>query len=285
MDQHLEQVRDQQKASWDHFSSGWKKWDELTMGWLQPVGAEIIRSLQPKGADVVLDIAAGTGEPGLTIATMLTDGHVVVTDLSPDMIEIAKENAQRRGIANIKAQTCDVSELPFDDHTFDAVSCRFGFMFFPDMELAAKEMVRVLKPGGRIATSVWNVPEKNDWVTAIMSRIRANVDLPPAPPDAPGIFRCAKDGLMVDLFRNAGLNNVVQSEVLGTMHYGTIDTYWQMMTEMAAPVVTALSNANSETQAKIKTEVYDALQSSYPNGNVALSSSALVISAINRLTD
>lgn len=285
MDQHLEQVRDQQKASWDHFSSGWKKWDELTMGWLQPVGAEIIRSLQPKGADVVLDIAAGTGEPGLTIATMLTDGHVVLTDLSPDMIEIAKENAQRRGIANIKAQTCDVSELPFDDHTFDAVSCRFGFMFFPDMELAAKEMVRVLKPGGRIATSVWNVPEKNDWVTAIMSRIRANVDLPPAPPDAPGIFRCAKDGLMVGLFRNAGLNNVVQSEVLGTMHYGTIDTYWQMMTEMAAPVVTALSNANSETQAKIKTEVYDALQSSYPNGNVALSSSALVISAINRLTD
>lgn len=285
MDQHLEQVRDQQKASWDHFSSGWKKWDELTMGWLQPVGAEIIRSLQPKGADVVLDIAAGTGEPGLTIATMLTDGHVVLTDLSPDMIEIAKENARHRGIANIKAQTCDVSELPFDDHTFDAISCRFGFMFFPDMELAAKEMVRVLKPGGRIATSVWNVPDKNDWVTAIMSRIRANVDLPPTLPDAPGIFRCAKDGLMVDLFRSAGLHNVSQSEVPGTMHYGSVDTYWQMMTEMAAPIATALSNADAPTQAKIKAELFDALQTSYPHGNVALSSSALVISAINRLTD
>lgn len=285
MEKHLEQVRDQQKASWDHFSSGWKKWDELTMGWLQPVGAEIIRSLQPKGADVVLDIAAGTGEPGLTIASMLTDGHVVLTDLSPDMIEIAKENARLRGIANIKAQTCDVSELPFDDHAFDAISCRFGFMFFPDMELATKEMVRVLKPGGRIATSVWSVPEKNDWVTAIMSRIRANVDLPPSPPDAPGIFRCAKDGLMVDLFRNAGLHNVSQSEVPGTMHYGTIDTYWQMMTEMAAPIATALSNADADTQSKIKAEVYEALKTSYPSGNVALSSSALVISAINRLTD
>jgi SAM-dependent methyltransferase len=248
------------------------------MGWLQPVGDEIIRSLRPGGSDVVLDIAAGTGEPGLTIATMLTDGHVVITDLSPDMIAIARENAVRRGIANVKTQTCDVSELPFDDHTFDAISCRFGFMFFPDMELAAKEMARVLKPGGRIATSVWNVPDKNHWVTAIMGSIRRNVALPPPPPDAPGIFRCAADGMIVDLLRNAGLRDVTQTEVPGSMNSGTVDIYWEMMTEMAAPIASALSNADEETQAKIKREVFDALQAMFPSGNVAMASSALVIS-------
>ena len=161
MEQQLEEIREQQKAAWNKFSPGWKKWDDLAMDFLKPVGDEIIRLINPKGADIVLDIAAGTGEPGLTIATMLKGGKVIITDLSEDMLEIARENAMNRGIKNIETHACDVCELPFADNTFDAISCRFGFMFFPDMLLAAKEMVRVLKPGGRIATSVWNVPEKN----------------------------------------------------------------------------------------------------------------------------
>lgn len=70
------------------------------------------------------------------------------------MLVVARENAVRRGIANIEIVACDVSELPFSDNTFNALSCRFGFMFFSDMQMAAKEMVRVLKPGGRLATSV-----------------------------------------------------------------------------------------------------------------------------------
>lgn len=164
MEQQLEQIREQQKESWNNFSSGWKKWDALTMDFLKPMGDEIIRLLHPKNDDVVLDVAAGTGEPGLTIASMLNGGKVIITDLSDDMLEIARENATQRGIKNIETRACDVCELPFADNTFDAISCRFGFMFFPDMLLAAKEMVRVLKPGGRMATSVWNVPEKNFWL-------------------------------------------------------------------------------------------------------------------------
>lgn len=85
----------------------------------------------------------------------------MITDLAEGMVDIARENALMRGINNIETLTCDVSDIPFLDNSFDAISCRFGFMFFPDMLLAAKEMHRVLKPGGRIATSVWNVPEKN----------------------------------------------------------------------------------------------------------------------------
>ncbi len=86
-------------------------------------------------------------------------------------------------------------------------------MFFPDMLLAAKEMRRVLKPGGRIATSVWDGPEKNFWVTAIMGTIKKNMNLPAPPPDAPGMFRCAKEGLMTGIFNQAGFKNVSQSFV------------------------------------------------------------------------
>ncbi|HUR67119.1 MAG TPA: class I SAM-dependent methyltransferase, partial [Chitinophagaceae bacterium] len=164
MEKQLEEIRDQQKASWNKFSPGWKKWDELTMDFLKPMGDEIIKSIQPNGKDKVLDIAAGTGEPGLTIAGMLDGGSVMITDLAEDMLVVAKENAAIRGVTNVEFKAADVCELPFPDNSFDAISCRMGFMFFPDMQLAANEMLRVLKPGGRLATSVWDGPEKNIWI-------------------------------------------------------------------------------------------------------------------------
>src|SRR6185295_5508872 len=109
METQLEQIRDQQKESWNKFSPGWKKWDDLTMDFLKPMGEEIIRLIKPKGNEVILDVAAGTGEPGLTIATMLTGGKVVITDLAEDMLAIASEKAERRGLKNIETMACDVS--------------------------------------------------------------------------------------------------------------------------------------------------------------------------------
>lgn len=277
MEKQLEEIREQQKASWDKFSPGWKKWDKLMMDFLKPVGDEIIRSINPKDTDFVLDIAGGTGEPGFTIASKLKGGKVMITDLSEKMLEIAKEYAKERGINNIETRACDVSELPFADNTFDAISCRFGFMFFPDMLLAAKEMVRVLKPGGRIAVAVWNGPEKNFWVTAVGSTINRNMQLSPPSPEAPGMFRCAKEGLLQGLFQQAGFKNTSEKEVAGKLNSKTADVYWNMMTEVAAPFVAALSQADDAMKEKIKSEVYQALAEKYPDGNVTIDSSALVI--------
>ncbi len=278
MNQQLAEIREQQKQSWDKFSPGWKKWDELTMDFLKPMGDEIIASIKPTGKENILDIAAGTGEPGLTIATMLQGGKVTITDLSEEMLMIAKENATRRGINNIETTACDVCELPFADNSFDAISCRFGFMFFPDMQLAADEMLRVLKPGGRIATSVWNAPEKNFWVTATMGTINKNMELPPLPPGAPGMFRCAKPGLMKEIFEKAGFKNVTEKEVPSKLNSGTVETYWNMITEVAAPVVAALGKADDAMQQKIKKEVFEQVRNKYPV-TVAIDASAMVISA------
>lgn len=277
MEQQLELIREQQRASWNKFSPGWKKWDDLFMDFLKPMGDEIIRELNPENDDVVLDIASGTGEPGLTIASLVKNGKVVITDLAEDMVEIAKENALQRGIKNIETLTCDVTEIPFVDNSFDAISCRFGFMFFPDMLLAAKEMYRVLKSGGRIATSVWNVPEKNFWVTATMDSIKNNMELPAPPPGSPGMFRCAKEGLMEDIFRQAGFKNMGITEVPAKMNCGTADVYWNVMTEVAAPVVAALGNADEQLKEKIKMEVYLAVNKKYPLQNIKIDASALII--------
>jgi ubiquinone/menaquinone biosynthesis C-methylase UbiE len=273
----LEQIREQQRESWNKFSPGWRKWDDMTMNFLKPMGDEIIRMLNINDNDIVLDVATGTGEPGLTIASMLKKGKVVATDLSDGMLEIARENAILRGVMNFETLTCDISSLPFDDNTFDAISCRFGFMFFPDMLLAAKEMVRVLKPGGRIAASVWNIPEKNFWITAAMGTINNLMQLPPLPEGAPGMFRCAKNRIMTDLFRHAGLKNITQKEVTGKLPCGTADVYWNFMTEIAAPVVAALGKADETMRLTIKKEVLRKVREKYPFGNVKIDSSAIVI--------
>lgn len=277
MEKQLVEIRDQQRDSWNKFSPGWKKWDELTMDFLKPMGDAIIKSIQPKGKDKILDIAAGTGEPGLTIAGMLDGGSVVITDLAEDMIAIAKENAEKRGIRNVETMAADVSELPFPDNSFDAISCRMGFMFFPDMQLAANEMVRVLKPGGRLATSVWDGPEKNFWVTATMGTVNRNMELPAPPPGSPGMFRCAQPGLLKGIFEKAGLKNVTETPVSSKLRSGSIDTYWQMMTEIAAPFVSAMSKADETTRQKIKKEVYETVNQRYPEGNVNFDCAAIIV--------
>ena len=278
MEQQLQEIREQQKTSWNKSSPGWKKWDDLTMDFLKPFGNEIIQQLNLKDTDVVLDVAAGTGEPGLTIASKLKNGKVIITDLADDMLVIAHENATRAGIKNVEFSVCDVSELPFGDNTFDAISCRMGFMFFPDMLLAAKEMVRVLKPGGRISASVWSGPEKNFWFAGTMGVVKKHVDLPTPPAGSPGMFRCAKDGLIADLFAQAGLKNISQKEIAGKLNCRTADTYWSFMSEVVGPVVTALSQADEATKEKIKTELYQAVSQKYPDGNVLIEASALIIS-------
>lgn len=278
MERQLQEISEQQKASWNKSAPGWKKWDDMTMDFLKPFGNAIIQQLNLKDTDVVLDAAAGTGEPGLTIASIVKNGKVIISDLADDMLVIAHENAQKAGLINVEFSVCDVCELPFTDNTFDAISCRMGFMFFPDMLLATKEMVRVLKPGGKISASVWSTPEKNFWVSGILGLITKYVALPAPPAGSPGMFRCATDGLIADLFRQAGLKNISQSELPGLLNCGTAETYWSFMSEVVGPVVSALSQADSETKEKIKDEVFQLVNQKYPDGNVLIDASALIIS-------
>ncbi|MDB5223221.1 MAG: methyltransferase protein [Chitinophagaceae bacterium] len=255
MEPQLTQIREQQKETWNKFSPGWKKWDDFTMNFLKPMGDAIIAELNIKEDDVVLDVACGTGEPGLTIATMAKNGKVTGTDVADQMLAIAKENAEHKQIKNYETKTCDVCELPFDESTFDKISCRMGFMFFPDMQMASDEMYRVLKTGGKMATSVWAGPENNVWITTIMGIINKNMQLPPPPPGAPGMFRCAAPGFIKSLMEKSGFKNIDEKLISGKVIYDDFNHMWDMMNEVAAPVVGALSKADDAMKQKIKSEV------------------------------
>lgn len=275
-----QQISEQQKQSWNKFSPGWQKWNDFTMQFLKPMGDTIIDNLQIKDGDNVLDIATGTGEPGLTIAALTPNGKVTGTDLADGMLQVAHYNAQAKGIKNYHTRTADVSELPFDKEAFDAISCRMGFMFFPDMQQAANEMYRVLKPGGRISISVWTGPDQNNWITTMMSVIQKHVALPSPAPDSPGMFRCARPGLIAAFFTTAGFKNITEKEITGQVDFGSFDQYWQIMLDVGAPIVAALSQTDEATKALIKTEVAALFQSQNKPGAAVLNYGALVVSAV-----
>eukprot|EP01037_Dinobryon_pediforme_P010218 gene10218-10288_t len=232
------------------------------------MGDAIIDHLQIKDNDLVLDIAAGTGEPGLTIAAIAKDGKVIATDLSEEMLLIAEANAAAIGLKNYNTQIADVSELPFEDDTFDKISCRMGFMFFPDMQLAANEMYRVLKPGGIVATSVWGLPEQNFWITSIMGIINKYVEQPTPVPGAPGMFRCARPDLMTGILTNAGFQHVGEDLIKGKADYVDADTYWQNMMDVAAPVTAVMDKADEKTKANIKDEMNFKLETEFSKADL-----------------
>src|SRR5882672_1873437 len=141
-----DEIRDQQLATWAGLSAGWEKWDSVIMEQLGPVGAAMIERLDIAEDQQHLDIAAGTGEPGLSIARRAPDGRVVLTDLAAEMLAVAARRADAQGVANVETRVCSADDLPFAGATFDSVSVRFGYMFFPDAAKATAEFVRVLEP-------------------------------------------------------------------------------------------------------------------------------------------
>src|SRR5205807_3645147 len=126
-----DEIREVQRETWAGLSAGWEKWDAVIMDQLGPVSAEMIERLDIAEDHQHLDIAAGAGEPGLSIARLSPKGRVVLTDLVPEMLDVAARRAGAQGVANIETRVCSADDLPFNDATFDGVSVRFGYMFFP----------------------------------------------------------------------------------------------------------------------------------------------------------
>ena len=276
--QQFNDIRDQQKTSWNKFSPGWKKWDDFNMNFLRATGDAMITALEIKKTDNVLDVACGTGEPGHTIAALAHKGKVTGTDLAEGMLDIAKENAAKKNISNYETQASDVCELAFADDHFDKISCRMGFMFFPDMQTASDEMFRVLKPGGIMATSVWATPDKNVWVTTIMAAISKHLEMPAPLPGAPGMFRCCGESQIKNIMERSGFKNVQEQYIAGKTIYKNFDEMWQMMNEVAAPVVGALSKADDATKEKIKNEAAALSKKYETEKGLALDYSSIIIS-------
>ena len=247
-----DEIRDAQRATWAGLSAGWEKWDAVIMDQLAPVSSAMIERLDIADDQHHLDIAAGTGEPGLSIAKLSPNGRVVVTDLVAEMLDIAARRARAQGVTNIETQVCSADDLPFADGTFDSVSVRFGYMFFPDVAQATAEFVRVLEPGGRLCASVWVKPEENPWTSIAMQAIATEVVVAPPDPDGPNMFRCAAPGSVSARYEAAGLRDVAEWDVAVELVTRSPAEYWDMISEHVSLAVAALQHVDDAAQERIR---------------------------------
>jgi SAM-dependent methyltransferase len=250
-----EEIRDAQRVTWAGLSASWDKWDSIIMQQLGPVGDAMLDRLGIAEDQQHLDIAAGTGEPGLSVAQRAPEGRVVLTDLAPEMLEVAVRRARARGIANIETEVCSADDLPFDDATFDSVSVRFGYMFFPDMGAATAEFVRVLKPGGRLCSSVWVDPAANPWTSIAMQAISAEAVVAPPDPDGPSMYRCAAPGQVSALYEGAGLDDIAEWDVDVELITRSPAEYWAMISEHVSLAVAALQAVDEPARERIRSQV------------------------------
>ncbi len=247
-----DEIRDAQRATWDGLSAGWEKWDSVITDQLAPVGAAIIEHLDVARDQQHLDIASGTGEPGLSVARLSPTGRVVLTDLSAEMLDIAARRATAEGLANIETKVCSADDLPFDDDAFNSVSVRFGYMFFPDVVRATAEFARVLKPGGRVCSSVWVKPDQNPWTTIAMQAIATETVLAPLDPNGPNMFRCAAPGYVSALYETAGLHDVAEWDVGVELVTQSPAQYWEMISDHVSLAVAALQQVDEPVRERIR---------------------------------
>ena len=115
-----------------------------------------------KSGEHVLDLGSGTGDPAISIGVALGGtGSITACDLTPDMLATARNRSVNVGLKVMNFAAADMSALTFADSSFDCITCRFGLMFPADRVAAAKEALRVLRPGGRVAYMVWGPYKEN----------------------------------------------------------------------------------------------------------------------------
>ncbi len=247
-------IRDGQRTTWNGLAPGWDKWDAVIMDQLAPVTAAMIAHLDIAAEQHHLDVAAGTGEPAISIARRAPNGRVVLADLSPEMLAVAERRAGEQGITNVETSVCSADELPFDDAAFDSVSVRFGYMFLPDLAAATAELARVLRPGGRLCSAVWIDPDRNPWTTLAMQAIATEVTLPPTDPDGPNMYRCAAQGQVAALYADAGLHDIAEWDVPVELVTRSPEEYWEMISDHVSLAAVALRQVDARARERIRDE-------------------------------
>jgi SAM-dependent methyltransferase len=162
------------------------------------------------------------------------------------MLDAARRRAVELGLDDVEFRVEDAAALGFADGSVDGILCRWGLMLVPDMDAAAGEIRRVLRPDGRAALAVWAAPDANDWMTA-PGRSALELGLVERPdPTAPGPFRLSADGALATLLDSAGLVVETEEDVPLVWRSSSLDEWWNAVRDTSRMLSTLLARLSPE---------------------------------------
>jgi ubiquinone/menaquinone biosynthesis C-methylase UbiE len=204
------QYKETTREQWQAAAEPWHRWGPIVDEWLGQATEVMLDMAEVGPGSHVLDVAAGAGGQTIAAAKRVgSNGYVLATDISSNILEFASAAAQEEGLTNIETRVMDGEELEeLEEDSFEAVISRVGLIYFPDQQRALTGMLRALKPGGRIAAIVYSTPEKNKFFSIPVSIIRRRAQLPPPLPGQPGPFSLGGEGALEEAYRRAGFREV-----------------------------------------------------------------------------
>ena len=202
--------------------------------------------------DRVLELAAGPGSLGATWSQLVGPaGTVVVSDISPGMVEVARR--RNAALGNVETAVIDAAAIDRPDGSFDVVACRMGLMFTSDPAVAFAEILRVLRPDGRLGALTWGSIEHNPWMTCVGMAAMANGLVSGGPPVGPGgIFSLGDPTELEVLAKGAGFVDVAVEELAVVFRADTVDAHVRRVGSLAGPLATVLQAASPDQLAALR---------------------------------
>jgi ubiquinone/menaquinone biosynthesis C-methylase UbiE len=269
---------------WRSSAPFWEKHRDIIRGMFAPITLALIEDAGIGSEDSVLDVAMGPGEPALTVAALAgPKGKVFGVDPIQGMVAAARAEAERLGLKNTKFDVAFADDLPFAADTFDAVISRFGVMFFPSPVDGVREMLRVLKPGRKLALAVWHLAERNPFHYALSRVIDRYVDSPPLPPDALDAFRFADCGKLKDVLAEAGViepcERLLQLRIEAPI---SVDDFWTLRQEMSDKLREKMAMLSEKQASEVKSEMLEALSEYSTENGMNFPAEVLIVSGASQ---
>src|ERR1700731_132998 len=266
---------------WSGSAPFWERHRDIIRQMFTPITQALVEDGEIESQHSVLDIATGPGEPALSVAAMAgTNGKVFGVDPIPEMVTAARRAAERLGLKNVQFDVAFADQLPFHADTFDAVISRFGVMFFPSPLDGVREMLRVLKPGRKLAFAVWHFAERNPFHSALSRVMDRYVDSPPLEPDALDAFRFAPRGKLLKVFSEAGvaasserlLQFKIEASAVG------VEDFWNLRREMSEKLSEKFATLSEELKLKVTQEMLSSLAEYSTANGMSFPAEVLIVS-------
>lgn len=246
-----------------------EKWKAKSAFMGGAVTEALVEYSHPQPGMKVLDLASGTGEPAISLASKVgAAGQVTALDLSAELLEIAERRSRQRQLTNLSIQHGDAHQLPFPDASFDLITCRFGVMFFRDLDLALSEARRVLKPLGRACFLGWGPFEQPYW-SSTMGVVHKHVGGAIMEPGGPDMFRLAQPGSLSAALHRAGFHNVgEETRTLPWTWPGSAEEVWEYAQAVSTPFRPLLDRIPAERREEVDAEVHAAIRQFQDGGKI-----------------
>jgi SAM-dependent methyltransferase len=254
-----EAARQQSRATWGAVATGWYAQREKLWKASRPISEWMIQRLDPQPGNTVLELAAGLGDTGSMAARLVGEsGRVLITDFAPQMVAAARRRAEEMGVENVEFRELDAERMDLQSDSVDGVLCRWAYMLTIDPAAAFAETRRVLRPGGRLAFSVWASRERNPMLSLVGRVLESQGHISPPDHEASGAFVMADPGRIQELVMGAGFTEPEIEEVSFRWPFADQDAYWRYLIETSASASPVLRSLPLEAQEAVRGQVHEA---------------------------